>query len=190
MLPFVAENLFGVHLLRRAVFLLRCHKFLADENRRHFVPPDAPVEDLSLAGLSVEVPLVTLLHERYGQRPVLRSQIQRRHAIRLFHETVHLLVFLGEIGSILLVLRGIPGRDDLLRVRSEKFQHRIFVVILRRRRPSLARFFCRLERRLARLLRPCSRSPCRQAASQQQRDRSYPHSPHSPPRRRFAPWLK
>jgi hypothetical protein len=66
---------------------------------------------------------------------------------------MHFLILLCEIRSVLGVLGGVPGRDDLLAIRSEDLEHRFLIIALRRGCERLRRFFRRGKRLLALLLR-------------------------------------
>src|ERR1700678_1719146 len=64
-LPFITEDFLGILVvLGGVVFLLRRHEFLANANGRYFVLANSPVQNLLLARLRVEVPRISMVHER------------------------------------------------------------------------------------------------------------------------------
>jgi len=143
-LPLITEDFLGVFVvLRGVVFLLRRHELLANANGGYFIPAYSPVQNFLLAHLGVEIPRITLVHERYGRGPILRADIQDSGSIRFFHQTVHLLISPHEISAAFGVLGFVSRRDDLLSIGSEDIEHRFFVVTLRCRDECVARVFRR-----------------------------------------------
>ncbi len=75
LLPGIAEDFVRILAVLRRVFLLRRCQFLANANGRHLIPANSPVQDLFLSGLGVEVPRLTLIHQRNWCRPIMRADI-------------------------------------------------------------------------------------------------------------------
>ncbi len=163
-LSFITEDLFGVLVVvLGGVFLLRRHQLLANANGREFIPPNSPENNFLLARLGVEIPPLAVVHERYGRGPVFRTNIQVDGSVRFFHQAVHLLIFLEEIGAALGILGFVARRDNFLSVGSEDLEHGFLVIIPGCRHQRLGGFFRRGKRFLARLLREGTRGKsCRQ----------------------------
>ena len=108
MLPFVAEDFLAVLAVLRGIFLFRRHQFLANANGRHFIPPNSPEQNFFLARIGIEVPEIAFVHQWYGRGPIFRANIQGSSSIRFFHQAVHFLVFLYEVGAALGILGFVP----------------------------------------------------------------------------------
>src|SRR5208282_3461415 len=130
LLTVVTEDLARVLAMLCPVFFLRRSQFLANADSREFITSNAPVENFFFSGLGAEVPYLALLHQWNRRRPVMRADIQNRGTVRFFHQTMHLLIALNEVGAALRVFGFVSRGDDLLAVRSEDFEQRFFVVIL------------------------------------------------------------
>src|SRR5258706_6057627 len=62
----------------KSILVLSFHIAAADCNRVQFIGSDAAVEKLLPAGFGVEEPLLTLLHKRHRERPVLVADKEKR----------------------------------------------------------------------------------------------------------------
>ncbi len=143
-LPVITQNLLRISIsLGVVLLLLRRHEFLANANRRQFIPPDSPEQNLLFARLRIEIPGVAYLDERDRRGPILRADVQGGGSIRLRHQPMHFQIPLDEVGAALRVLRFVARRDDTLCVRSEDIEHRLLVVALHRGNQGVARRFRR-----------------------------------------------
>jgi len=95
---------------------------------RHFITADSPGQDFFLARFGVEIPGIATVHDRYGSWPIHRTDVEGDCSIGFFYQTVHFLIFLGEIGVALGVFGSVTRVDDLLSVRTENIEEDLFVV--------------------------------------------------------------
>src|SRR6202044_2483459 len=83
-------------------------------DRRQLIVADAPVKNLLFACLSIPIPLVSLVGEWDGQRPVVLPHLKCEIAVVRGEKGVAFVVPLQEFSSIGFVSHGIAGSDDLL----------------------------------------------------------------------------
>src|SRR5260370_40412657 len=95
------------------VFLLGMDKLLASIDRGQFILANSSQQDFFLAGVCIEKPDTVLADEWDWKRPVLCTDIQNHRSVRLFGETMHLLVFHDEADAVIHILGRIARRDYL-----------------------------------------------------------------------------
>src|SRR5512139_1797764 len=145
--------------------MLRLDVSAADLDGVELVSADPSIEDLLPAGLRVEAPPSALPDDRDRERPVLVTD-DEGGAVRVLrvHDDGPLLASLrGEEHGGLPVLGGLPGRDEVIGVRTEDRLEGRPVEALNRRNQSIGGFLGGSER-LLRGRRGRDRLPLRRGA--------------------------
>ena len=121
----------------RLVAIMRCFRVVVlrlDQGVQNvdgviLVAADAAIQDFLLAVFRVEVPAsATVLHNRDGQWPVLRTHVKRRGAVWFEDDAMHLVVALHELGTHVVIGNIIAGVENIARIRSKDRRECLLVV--------------------------------------------------------------
>ena len=97
--------------LLESIVVLGFHIAVADCDGVQFVGANAAVEEFLPAGFPVKEPLISPLHNRDGERPVLIADEEKRPvpALRVYGHALLFAGFRSKVGGVLLVLRIFAG---------------------------------------------------------------------------------
>jgi hypothetical protein len=87
-------------------------KLTAGRDCRQFIFPNAPEQELFLAGIRVKAPGALLIDERHRKRPVFATDVQHQGAVGFAAQAMHLLVFLYEQFAVQFVLIVVVGDSE------------------------------------------------------------------------------
>ena len=107
---------------------------------RQLIVAYAPVKNLLFACLPIPIPLVSLVREWDGQRPVVLPHLKCELAVVPGYKGMPFVVPLQESVSIGFVRHGIAGRDDLLGARAKDRSQLSRIAVAYRRDKSGKRF--------------------------------------------------
>src|SRR5206468_10954166 len=135
------------------IFLLCLYQVAKRIDSGMLISANPPVKNFFLAGLCIERPGATFVHERNWKRPVFRSEVEPHGFIRFGDKPMHFVILLYNSFAIGPVRDWIAGRQQVFSLWSENLSQLGTVVCLRgcvqsldglrRRRESFLR--CRLS---------------------------------------------
>src|SRR5271156_349859 len=101
------------------IFRLGIGQIFENLDREKLVSTYSPVQQLILAGSSIEHPSAVLLYKRNWNRPITSTYIKDNTTLIVVFEPMHLIVAPGEFVARIFVRHWISRRQNLIGVRAQ-----------------------------------------------------------------------